>query len=41
MLMDQVKQFEFQLKQTCLVTWPSATVEWAPINTRIPGHIKV
>ena len=30
--MDHLQQFESQLKQTCLVTWPSATVGWVPFN---------
>ena len=30
MLTDQLQQLEPQWKHTCLVTWPSAIVGWAP-----------
>ena len=43
MLMDQVQQFDDQLKQTRLVTLPSCTVGWGPCSQPVASvpHLKV
>ena len=30
--LDKLQQFKDQWKQTCVITWPSATVGWTPFN---------
>ena len=41
MLVDHLQQFEDQWKQTFLVTWPSATVEWTPFNQLVISAIQL